>query len=290
MIRFSASLVGGLTLGGTLALIALGLVLAFRATRTFNFAHGELMLLPAFIVGYFQAHHVSLGLALPLTLLVSTLTGVLFYVLVLRRTTGLPLFMGIVATLGLASVLDGVMGILFGGNQYAIVLPEIPTGVTRIGGAGISQTTLALSGWTIGLAIIVIAIVRFTHLGLTIRAAGQDPVLASQCGINVRRVYTGSWAAVAVLAGIAGISYGSTTVVNTSMVGLGLVALPAIMLGGLDSIEGAVVGGLIIGLVQGFTQTYLGGQYVDVVTYSILLVVLLIHPEGLFGTKHVVRA
>jgi branched-chain amino acid transport system permease protein len=290
MIRVVAAVVNGLTLGGTFALIALGLVLAFRATRTFNFAHGELLLLPAFIVGYAQLNHMNIWLAIVLALVVSALVGAAIYAGILRRTTGLPLFMGIVATLGVAAILDGLMGILFQAPQYTISIRVLPKGHVGIFGARISQSSLAVAAISIGLAVAVTLVVRFTHLGKVIRAAGQDPLLASQCGIPVRRLYLASWAGAAVLAAVGGILYGSSQVVNTSMVNLGLAAVPAIVLGGMDSVEGAVVGGVIIGLAQSFTQTYLGGNDVNPVTYVLLLIVLLAAPEGLFGTKEVVRA
>jgi branched-chain amino acid transport system permease protein len=290
MIRFIASLIGGLTLGGTIALMGLGLVLAFRATKTFNFAHGELILLPAFIVGYMEAGHTSFGISLVVALVTSAAVGILFYVLVLRKTTGLPLFMAIVATFGLAAILDGIMGIAFQVGQYQVTIPGVPQGSVKIAGAQVSESSLTFAGLTIVISIIVVIVIRFTHLGLMIMAAGQDPVLASQCGLPVRRLHMGSWAAASVLAGIAGITYASSASADNSMISLGLAALPAIMLGGLDSIEGAVVGGLIIGLLQGFAQTYLGGQSVDALTYVVLLLVLLLYPQGLFGTKEVVRA
>jgi branched-chain amino acid transport system permease protein len=278
--RLVASLFGGLTLGGTFTLMSLGLVLAFRATRTFNFAHGELMAVPAFVVGYSQAHRLPLAISFPLALVISAIIGALFYLLVLRRTLGLPLFMGIIATFGLAAILDALIGIIFTASQYPLTLP-LPKGSTKIAGLGISDASLILAGLSFALAFVVAAVVR---------AAGQDPILASQCGIEVRRIYVVSWAAASVLAALAGISYASTALVSTSMTGLGLAALPAIVLGGMDSIEGALVGGLLVGLVESFSQTYLGGIYINVVIYSLLLVVLLVLPQGLFGSKEVVRA
>src|ERR1700730_14694061 len=154
MVRLIASLVGGATLGGTFALIGLGLVLAFRATRTFNFAHGEFMLFPALIVGYSQLHHISTGIGLVIAFVVSALVGGLFYALVLRRTTGLPLFMGIIGTFGLASILDGLIGLVFRSPQYSISLPGIPTGEVHLGGAAVSRASLTLALLTVGLALV----------------------------------------------------------------------------------------------------------------------------------------
>ena len=289
MIRLVGSLAGGVTLGGTFVLMSLGLVLAFRATRTFNFAHGELMALPAFVVGYAQAHSVSTGLSVSLALLISAVVGAAFYFFVLRRTVGLPLFMGIIATFGLAAILDAVMSLVFTQSQYTVTLP-LPKGNTQIAGLGVSDAALVVAALSFVIAISIALVLRFTHLGLIVRAAGQDPILASQCGIEVRRIYVGSWTVASMLAALAGITYGSTALASSSMIGLGLAALPAIVIGGLDSVAGAIIGGLITGLVESFSQTYLGGTYVNVVIYTLLLVVLLFLPQGLFGTKEVVRA
>jgi branched-chain amino acid transport system permease protein len=290
MTLFLSAVTAGLLLGGTFSLIALGLVLLFRATRTFNFAHGELMLLPAFIVGDMQAHHAPLLLSIVLALVIGGGIGAAFYFLVLRRTTGLPIFMGIIATFGLAAILDGAMNLIFGANQFQISIGALPSNNLTIAGAHISETAIVLTVLTLALALIVVVIMRYTHLGVMVRAAGQDPVLASQCGIPIGRIYAGSWIAAAVLAAIAGISYGCTSTVNTDLTALPLAAIPAIVLGGMDSVEGAVVGGVVIGLVQSFAQVYLGGLAVNVITYSLLLVGLLLYPQGLFGTKEVVRA
>jgi branched-chain amino acid transport system permease protein len=182
------------------------------------------------------------------------------------------------------------MGYFFPAGQYTISLDFLPPSTVSIGGARITDSSLVLSLFALVLALAVVAFVRFTHAGTLLRAAGQDPVLASRSGIPVNLIYLLSWAAAAVLAAIAGISYASGSVVNYSMVSLGLAALPAIVLGGLDSIEGAVIGGVIIGMVQSFTQTYLGGDYVYLITYGLLLVALLAYPEGILGTKQIVRA
>jgi branched-chain amino acid transport system permease protein len=279
------AVVGGMLLGGTYALIGLGLVQAFRATGTFNFAHGEIMVFPAFLFASWQVRHqVPEIVGILLALAFGALLGMALFLLVLRRTIGLSHFMGFAATLGVAVVLDGVMQIWFGAGEHPLSLPGVPTGRVTILGAGVSQSALVLGAVANIIAITVAIFMRYTEVGIRIRAAGQDAVLASQGGINVRRLYLGSWALAGTLAAAAGLMYGSTSAVNLSAVGVALAAAPAIVLGGLDSIEGAIIGGIVIGLVQGFTTSYFGAQYVDVITYSILLIVLLIFPTGLFGT------
>jgi branched-chain amino acid transport system permease protein len=284
------SVVGGIVAGSTYTLIAMGLVLAFRSTGTFNFAYGEFMLFPAYIVARWQSENKGFGLSLLVGLIVVTVISVLFYLLVLQRIVGLPLFMGVIATLGLALVLDGVMVILFGTQQYDIQFPGLPAGNTDIFGVRISSASVVITIFSLVLAVVIAGLLRFTQLGTQIRAGGQDPLLASQGGIHIRAIYMISWGLAGILAGAAGVTYGSIDLVSTSMVSVALAVFPAMLLGGLDSIEGAIVGGLAVGILQGFTATYIGGQYLDVVTYSMLLVVLLVRPTGLFGTKQITRA
>src|ERR1700759_251945 len=255
------SLVSGLGLGGTYALISLGLVLEFRATATLNFAHGELMVFPAFIVGKWELPPPGqFWVPAVVGLLVSAAICVAFYLLILQRLTGRPPFLALIATFGLAGMLDGVLTLLYGQNQYTIPVKFLPTGYVSLGGVKGSSASLILTGFTLVLAIAVIAVIQLTPLGLRVRAAGQDATLASQGGIAVRRIYIGSWAAAGLLAGVAGIVYGATNNVGTSITTIALSAFPAILLGGLDSIEGALVGSIIVGIGQGFIATYLGGQ------------------------------
>jgi branched-chain amino acid transport system permease protein len=290
MASLVVSLVGGASLGGTYALIALGIVMAYRATGTFNFAHGEFMLLPAYIVGAWQASHtVNLALAIIFALGLVACIGSGFYVVALRRISGLNHFMGVIATFGLATILDGVMLIVFGSGQYAIRFPGLPTGATVIAGTRVSSESLVVAAFTIMLAAVIALVLQTTRPGRQVRVAGQDPVLASQSGINVRVIHMLSWAGAAALAGIAGIAYGSSNVIDTSMVQLGLSAFPAIVIGGMDSIVGAIVGGVIVGIVQGFVATYLNPSLENVFTYTLLLLVMLVVPEGIFGTRRAVR-
>src|ERR1700691_4718538 len=128
MARVVIAVISGASLGGTYALIGLGLVLAFRATHTFNFAQGELMAFPAFILGFLLTKEQwGFGLALLVSLVIAAVLGMLMYWLALRRTVGLPVFMGVVATLGVATILDALISITFGTAQYAIRIPGMPS-------------------------------------------------------------------------------------------------------------------------------------------------------------------
>jgi branched-chain amino acid transport system permease protein len=289
MIRLVGSLITGALLGGTFALIGLGLVQLFRSTATFNFAHGQLMIFPAFLVASLQASTGSLVVAIVVGLSAAALLGSLIFLGALRRTVGKLHFVGFAATLGVASFLDGLIQIVFGSGQRSISTGSVGRDTVRILGASVSTLSLALAAVSIGIAAVVAAFMRFTQLGLKMRAAGQDAVLASQGGINVTLVQVGSWALASTLAAAAGIVFLCTNVADSSAVGVALAGFPAIVLGGLDSVGGAIAGGLVIGLVQSEVATYLGGEYVDVITYSTLVVALLLIPTGFFGTKDAVR-
>jgi branched-chain amino acid transport system permease protein len=290
MSELTSAVVGGLVLGAIYSLVTLGVVLIFRATETFNFAHGSFMLLGALIVGRLQSSTSIpfIFLALISLALVGAL-GALLFRFALRYTVGRPGFVAVIATLGFAAVADGLIGIVFPQTQYSITVPGLSAGSTTIFGATFGTASLEISAFAVVLAVGLVLVFRYTSLGVRIRAAGQNSLLASQGGINIQWVYLGSWALACVLAGIAGIAYGSINSVNSGIEDLALLAFPAALLGGLDSIPGSLIGGFGIGLVGGFVSAYMGGEYVTVVTYLVLLAVMLFLPQGIAGTRSVRR-
>jgi branched-chain amino acid transport system permease protein len=290
MSELTAAVIGGLSLGAVYSLVTIGIVIVFRATETFNFAHGSFMLLAALIVGRLQR---GTGLAFAVLALISLgivgALGALLFRLVLRSAVGRPHFVPVIATLGFAAAADGVIGIVFPETQYSITIPGLPKGSTRIFGATFGTASLEISAFAVILTVALVLVFRFTSLGVRIRAGGQDALLASQGGINIHWVYLGSWALACVLAGIAGIACGRVNSVNSGIEDLALLAFPAALLGGLDSIPGSLIGGFGMGLVGGFVSAYIGGEYVTVVTYLVLLVVMLFLPHGIAGTRSVRR-
>jgi len=284
------AIVGGLTLGGILTVISLGMVLAYRGTGTVSFAHGQLMLFGAFIVGWLEAKG---GWPLPVELIIGlSLPGAIaacFYVLFLRRLIGLPELFGLLATLGLASVLDAAAIAFFGANDYAVRIPGVSHGIVNVLGTATSRPSLIIAGATLVIALALAGVLRFTHLGTLVRAAGQDPLLASQGGINIHRVFLGAWALSGALAGLAGIAYADLNIASSGIEEVALAALPAMVIGGMDSIAGALVGGMLVGIFEGFITTYVSSDLVDTASYLLLLALLLLRPEGLLGTRYVSR-
>lgn len=152
-----------------------------------------------------------------------------------------------------------------------------------------SGRSIVIFVFSVVLIAVVAAVLRFTTVGVRLRAAGQAPLLTSQAGINISRYYLVAWAIGAALAGVAGVVYGSVYVANPAMVAIVFSTLPAIFLGGLDSVPGALVGGLTIGILQNFAAVYLGGEVSVLVVYLILIGVLVVRPHGLFGTPEIVK-
>ncbi len=286
----TVAIISGLTIGSTYAMISLGVVLVYRTTSAFNLAHGQLMLLGAYLLADWQARGSGpfyLGLLVSLAL--TAAFAVLCYAFVLRWTVGMPPWIGFVATLVLGSMIDAALAVRYGGQSFTLTVPGLPHGRVSILGSNFDSFQLAVAGIGLAVTFAIVAILRWTRLGVQVRAAGQAPLLASQGGIHVRRLYVGAWAAAGVLAAAGGTLYGSITAVDPTMPAVALVAVPGIVLGGLDSVEGAWVGGVLIGIAQGFISVYLGGPYLNPLTWALLLVVLLIKPAGLFGTAEVVK-
>lgn len=300
MTKFFNLLSNGLALGAVYALVALGFVVIYRATRVINFAQGGLVVFGAFLV--YQAEHTwqwNFWLAALFAMACCAAIGAVFQGAVLRRMIGQPIFAVILITIGLFLLVEPITTTIWhnpaGGVETPWHLRTIAIGNVRI--LEVNIATIVMGAVVLGAFFLLF---RYTKVGLAMRATAVDQEAALAQGISVGRVFALSWAiagAVAVvggmmLAGGAGPAPGLT-------VGLGLIALrafPAIILGGLDSPGGAVVGGLTIGIAQVMAGGYiptaipaLGSEFADVVPYVIMLVVLLIRPYGLFGEREVTR-
>lgn len=295
--------VTGLLAGGPLALTALGIVLIFKATYIFNFAQGQMLLLGALTTWWFAIEMgLPLWLSVLLALVLSATLGFLIERLTLRPMTGQPLLSIILMTLGLSQVLQGLAFLFFGGvqrnfpqifsaaNPYKITTPlvynENPIVI-------ILKQNLFWSFVIAILSVLVIsALFRFTRTGLTMRGTSEDHELAQSIGININRVFGISWAMAGVVATTAGVLLATSSGLDLSLSVVVLAAFPVVLLGGLDSIPGTIVGGLIIGLSQGLfaaSKAPVVRSMVEIVPYIVLLIVLIIRPEGLFGQKRIER-
>jgi branched-chain amino acid transport system permease protein len=295
--------VSGLLAAGPIALTALGLVLIFKSSYIFNFAHGQLLLLGALITWWFSVERgLPLWLSIGLAVVLAALLGLLIERLALRPMTGQPLLSIILMTLGLSQALQGLALLLFGGaqrnfpqmfsaaNPYKIVTPLIYNDkpITLI----LKQNLV----WSFGVAmlgvILIGAFFQFTRTGLAMRGASEDHELAQSLGLRIHRIFGLSWALAGMAATTAGILLATSSGLDLSLAVVVLAAFPVVLLGGLESIPGAIVGGLIIGLAQGIVSAskvqWVRGT-TEIMPYVVLLIVLFLRPEGLFGQKRIER-
>jgi branched-chain amino acid transport system permease protein len=287
----------GTALGARYALVALGFVVIHRATGVINFAQGSILALGAYFT--FNAH-VTWGLpffvAAVIAVIGSAAVGVGVERLLLRHMTGQPVFSVIMLTIGLLFVLDQAITMVWGQDAQNL---EDPWGIRTVTAGELVFAVVDL--WTIGLAVAVVlaffVFFRYSGLGLAMRAVAIDEEAAMARGISVRRVVGTAWAISGAVAAIAGITLASGPAsLRPSISLIALAAFPAMILGGLDSPLGAVVGGFIIGISQTLTAGYqpqhaawLGDDFQAVMPYVVMIVILMIRPYGLFGTKEVER-
>jgi branched-chain amino acid transport system permease protein len=295
--------VTGLLLGGPLALNALGIVLIFKATYIFNFAQGQMLLLGALITWWFALElGAPLWLAIILALVLSAILGLLIERFALRPMTGQPLLSIILMTLGLSQVLQGLALLVFGSVQrnfpqiFSVTDPYKITTPFIFNGNNITIILKQNLVWSFVIAILCVVVIslffRFTKTGLTMRGTSEDHELAQSIGININRVFGLSWAFAGMVATIAGVLLATSSGLDMSLSVVVLSAFPVVLLGGLDSIPGTIVGGLTIGLSMGLVSASKNAvvrDMTEIVPYILLLVVLLIRPEGLFGQKRIER-
>jgi len=283
----------GLAWGSIYACIALGFVLILKATDIFNFAQPELMMLGAYI-----AFTLIIYLKLPfvvaffVVLILMGLIAAILEMMVVRPMVGEPVLAVIMVTLGLANVLRGLTGLIWGYEELQLPTP-FPDEPILIFGAAINQAEIYTIIATTILLVIFFLFFKYSDSGISMRATAEDTSTAFLMGINVKRVFTSSWVIASIVATIAGIFLASFTYLEPIMGFTGLKALPAVILGGMDSVHGAIIGGLIIGVAENlagfYLADYLGSGINDVAAYVIVLIVMMIRPYGLFGTKEIER-
>jgi branched-chain amino acid transport system permease protein len=285
------SLVSGIVVGSIYALVALGFVLIYKSTAVINFAQGELLLFGAFLcLTLVTALKIPFWLAFFATLIAAALLGLLLERLFLRPMIGEPIISIIMLTIGLASVLKGIIHIIWGSETK--VYPEVfPAEPIMIGGIAVSQVYIYSVGFAVVCLILFNLFFRFSTAGIAMRAVANDQQAAQSMGISIKRIFGIAWAIAAVVASIGGILIGNINGVNSSLSAFGLKVFPAVILGGLDSIPGAILGGLIIGVLEALSGIYLDpifeGGTKEVVPFVILVIVLMIKPYGLFGTEEI---
>jgi branched-chain amino acid transport system permease protein len=289
-------LVSGIVLGLIYALVALGFVLIYKASRVVNFAQGELMAIGAFAAHFFLVTlKLPFLLAFPLALGFTAAVGYTLERVFLKRLVGQPIISVIMATIGLAFFLDGVLHLTpYGAGSYGYpsFLPE--GGVTLLG-ARISYAQLLALGLTLALILAFGWFFQRSTLGVAMRSVADDQMAAMSLGVSVAKVFALAWAAAGLTAAAGGVMVGTISGLNLdSLVHIGLKVFPVVILGGLDSIPGAVVAGILIGVLENLAAGFLdplvpGGGTREVFPFLVLLLVLWFKPHGLFGTEEIER-
>jgi branched-chain amino acid transport system permease protein len=293
--QFIELLISGISLGFVYALIALGFVIIFKASHVINFAHGSLLLLGAYVIARL---HDSLGFvgAVLVGVAVSALVATIVQVVILRRLRGAAVDTLTIVTIGVDILLATELTRRIGTKVLSLGDPWRDN-VVHVGSISIPDARIAAAIVAILILAAFLLAFRFSGWGIALRAAAEDAEAAALMGIRLGRVATGAWALAGALAAVGGIFFTTfpTPGVDANVGLTALSAFPAAILGGLDSVVGAVVGGLVIGVVVTMTAGYqdelsfLGRGLSEAAPYVVMLLVLLVRPSGLFGTRELTR-
>jgi len=291
MSLFIQFLINGVLVGSIYAFLALAIVLIYKSTRVFNFAMGEMLTLGGFIL---YTSMVTLNfpvwLGLLFTIIVSLSLGFIIERLALRPLIGQPILAAIMATLALSLIIKGI--IFFGWGSPTISFPEkiLPGEATLVGNIFLSNELLCIFFISVVAFILMALFFRFTKIGVFMRATAEGHDIAQASGINVERIFAVTWAIAALVAAGGGILLGSRFGLGIGTLPLIAVkAFPAVLFGGLESVTGAMIGGLTVGIVESLVGGYIDPKFSEITPYILLLIVLVFRPEGLFGLKRIER-
>jgi len=279
----------GLALGSIYGLVALGFAVIFKATDVFNFAQGMFVVCGAYLaVTAMSILQLPFHLAILFIVGGAALLGVLIHMVLIQPLSGRPMLSVIMLTIALSIAMRSFIEIVFGPQGRSLTTP-LPTGVLMLGSVRISylHLTAALVSWVCmaGFGLFF----RFTSVGLLMRASADNHEAAVVSGVNVNTMNRLAWAIGCALAAVGGLFLGQLQIASTELEGIGLLALPAVVIGGMQSIPGAIVGGLLVGIIEQLASTYISPKSSDVVIYVLLLLILMVRPWGLFGQRELGR-
>ena len=286
---FTEVTLAGLGSGALLSLTALSFVLIYKATRVINLAVGEILMLGGYLFfAFVTAFGLATWLAIPLAVAGGALFGFVVERTLIRPMLGESSISVLMLTVGLGSVLIGATELIWNTDPRA--LPDFMGQAPVFIGEAYVSRKIAI-GFVVSALVIALFLLlfRFWRGGVALRATATDQAAAYSCGINVPAVFSLAWMVACATAAGAGLLVGAIGGISPTMGVFGLSALVVVIIGGLDSVLGALVGGILIGLVEAWAGTFLGGEYKLVTTFSILIAALMIRPYGLFGTVEIER-
>ncbi|MCF8031729.1 MAG: branched-chain amino acid ABC transporter permease [Desulfarculaceae bacterium] len=294
MQEFLQLIVTGLVIGSAYALVAMGFALIYKSTSIINFAQGEFVLVGGYVCWWlYTGLHVPIVWAFLITMVIAVFMGMVLERLMLRPMIGEPIISVIMITIALAAVLKSMVTMLWG-TQIKVFTPAIfSQKAIYLGPVLVSEVYL----WTFGFAAVFLgvfaAFFKFTRVGISMRAVANDQQVAQSMGISVKRVFAISWSIGALVSAVGGILVGNINGINITLSDFGLKVFPAVILGGLESIGGAIIGGLTIGVLENimgsYLDVYLGGGVKEIAPFIVLIIILMIKPYGLFGIKEIER-
>ena len=288
-----ALVASGVSIGLMYSLIALGFVLVYKATEAINFAQGEFVMLAGYVA--------AAGLAVAGMPVIAVIVGVIMVMIafgfalervVLRSLLGRPIVAVIMATIGLGAMIRGLMPLIFGPESQSLSLPVGdepivmgPAVIPQLQAVGVVVTLAFFAAFT--------WFFRKSRMGVAMRAVADNQQVAMAMGINVERYFALAWAMAGIVAAVSGIVWGGMLGIHSQLAVVGLKVFPVVILGGLDSIAGAIVGGLIVGVVEslaaGYLDPYVGGGTKDFAPYVLMIVALMFKPYGIFGERKIER-
>lgn len=290
---FAQLVLNGLMVGALYTLIAIGFVLIYKASEVINFAQGEQVMLGGYLaLMMLSTVRLPLPLAILATMGVMALLGFAVERGILRPLTGYPVVSVIMATIGLAAVLRGLAPMVWSAEVrgFPAILPSTPL---RVLGVALAPVNLASAG----LALLCMGVLGYvfqrTRFGIAMRAVSDDPRAAAAMGVDLRTILALAWAIAGMVSALGGVIWGRILGVDPYLAIVGLKVFPVVILGGLDSIAGAVVGGFVMGVLEslaaGYIDPLVGGGAKDVVPFVVLIVALMVRPYGLFGREIIER-
>jgi branched-chain amino acid transport system permease protein len=286
-LQFVQLLLSGVAVGCIYGLIALGFVLIYKATETVTFAQGEMMMLGAFgglaCMSFFGF---PFWLAVISAILGMAAFGILLDRVVIRPVLGQPAFSVVMLTIGIGYVARGLITMIpnIGTETHTLQVPYKDQ-ISKLGGLVINIEQLVVIISTAILCALLYALFKYSKLGIAMQASSQNQLAAYYMGIPVRRLNGLIWGLSAAVAAIAGLLLAPITFVHANMGFIGLKAFPAAVVGGFGSLPGAIVGGIIIGVVESLSGFYLPEGFKDIAAYVVVLIMLMVKPNGLFGEK-----
>jgi len=290
---FFMTLTTGIMVGGIYALVALGWVLIYKCSGVLNLAMGEMTLIGAYVSLSFYSMGVPFLLALLISLVIGFILGILTERIFLDRLIGEPVLTVIMVTVGLSFFFKGCVELIWGTDTRVFSPPVFPLEPFRLGPLYIGQVYLWSFIAAMILLLVFVSFFKYTRWGLAMQATADDEMAALSLGVSARFVYAAAWAIAFMAAGVGGTLLGNINGLNISVGYLGLLVLPAVVLGGLNSVPGAIVGGIAIGVLQNFSGAYLDqffpGGVKEVAPFAFMAVFLLFKPYGLWGWERIER-